>query len=525
MSDKNNFPDLSDLSQKYGIPFDPRYFDEGSDEDVKTREATFNSGAEDAKKEGNNSAKENLEDKQKSSYQKPATSSPKVIYDAEKIAFDKNSYGGAPEGPSGKVLLYEEKKDIPISQKRRGSVSLSKGDKRVAISDNSQTFAKNYLNEKKLGSYSPVEKRADGSVPVYRPKDKEAAVKKTQPIHKHYELTPGEKVKKFFRSFLPWKGDKAKEVIRKIVMDISAVLVLVCFGVFVSNYLEYRNELIKQEELESLQDAANDEMEAQWAVVKAKYPGVEFPEGMNIKWADLYAINQDLVGKLTISGTSIDTPVVKAPNDDYFKEHGEDYYLHHNFYKEESKYGAAYLDSYNAGKDLDKNNVIYSHNMTDGLGFAQLEKYYTIDGFKESPIIEYSTLFKDYSFKIYAVIITNGYPEADNNYLFRYITTSFSTDENFQSFIKAIDERKLYDTGVDITKDDKLITLSTCSYEIKKTDMGRLAVIGRLVRDGESKDVDASKAKVNENVRYPQIWYDEHNQKNPFKNSFRWQPE
>ena len=101
----------------------------------------------------------------------------------------------------------------------------------------------------------------------------------------------------------------------------------------------------------------------------------------------------------------------------------------------------------------------------------------------------------------------------------------FPSAENFEKFIQAIDERKLYDTGVDITKGDKLITLSTCSYEIKKTDMGRLAVVGRLVRPGEDISVDTSKAVANENIRYPQVWYDEHNMKNPYIDAYQWIPE
>ena len=76
-----------------------------------------------------------------------------------------------------------------------------------------------------------------------------------------------------------------------------------------------------------------------------------------------------------------------------------------------------------------------------------------------------------------------------------------------------------------INKNDKLITLSTCSYEIKQGEMGRLAVIGRLVREGESISVDTSKAVLNENVRYPQIWYDEHNMRNPFAGAYQWIPE
>ena len=78
--------------------------------------------------------------------------------------------------------------------------------------------------------------------------------------------------------------------------------------------------------------------------------------------------------------------------------------------------------------------------------------------------------------------------------------------------------------NIDVNENDKFITLSTCSYEIKQTQMGRLTVIGRLVRPGESSDGDFSLVKENPNPRYPQIWYDEHGIPNPYKDAFRWVP-
>ena len=43
--------------------------------------------------------------------------------------------------------------------------------------------------------------------------------------------------------------------------------------------------------------------------------------------------------------------------------------------------------------------------------------------------------------------------------------------------------------------------------------------MARLVRDGESSEVDTSKAVVNENQRFPQAWYDAKGNRNPFKNA------
>lgn len=456
----------------------------------------------------------------------------------------------SPQGPQGKRVIYSEPETEPIYLKRQRNANLPKKTvkgsvgfgsqpyvKHVASSqtaikqDDASTFSRTYEktisdSEKKSDLTDDVLINVKGkSRLVAANQEAEAKKRETQShVHAHYVDSPKDKFVKGIKTIIPWKGDPAKEVIRKIIMDISAILVLVCFGYFIDNYIQHQKQLENQNNLQNLYtESATDDLDAQWAAIKAKYPDIDFPDGMNIKYAELYAKNQDLIGWLNIPGTNIDTCVLQRKQD-LETDAEQDFYLRHNFYGEYDKYGNAYLDRYNTGETLDRNNTIYGHNMTDGLAFAQLEKYYTIDGFKESPVIRYSTLFEDYYFKVYAVIITNGYPEADNGYLFNYNVTGFSSKESFLSFIEALDERKLYDTGVDINENDVLITLSTCSYEIKATDMGRLAVIGRMVRKGESTSVDTSKAVMNDNVRYPQIWYDEHNLSNPYADAYQWKP-
>ena len=475
---------------------------------------------------------------------------PRIVYDINdpsasvKIEYQvrQSSYG-----PEGRRVVYAEQETESIAEKRRRNAQLQKTEKgsrgfgsqpyvkHVASSpeaikrDDEETFARTYISKKSdSAETSPV-----SETPLTESKDKLVALNpeaQKKRAHMHYEKSGAEKVKGFFKAFIPWKGDSAKEVFRKLIMNVSAILVFICFGYFIDNYLQHQNAITNKEELKdniinvTPEVITNDnELQEKWDEIKAKYPDVEFPEGMNIKWADLYGKNQDIIGWLKIDNTNIDSPVMHTPSDR--DTDNQDFYLRKNFYKNYDKYGTPYLEKYNSGATLDKNNTIYGHNMMDGLSFAQLEKYYTIDGFKDSPIIQYSTLYNDYYFKVYAVFITNGYPSGDNGYLFNYNMSNFGNIKNFETFIEAIDERKLYDTGVDINKNDKLITLSTCSYEIKQNEMGRLAVVGRLVRDGESTAVDTSKAVINENVRYPQIWYNEHNMKNPFANAEQWVPE
>lgn len=323
-------------------------------------------------------------------------------------------------------------------------------------------------------------------------------------------------MKDFCHRIFPVKGDSVGEGIRKVVADLAVIALVCCVGYFVMYGIDSYRAKKQQANLNGyvIPDAVEDvSMEAdEWAQFISKYPNVKFPEGMMQKYAYLYAINPDLVGWIKVPGTMIDVQVVQTDS-------AEAEYLHKDFYGDASRYGTPYMDYRNDPKYLSQNTTIYGHHMQDGLVFADLKKYKTIEGFKEAPIFYFDTLYKKYAFKVYAVIISNAYEEDDNGYIFNYTIPNFKSGEHFMSYIAALDERKLYTTGVDIKPDDKILTLSTCTYEF---DRARLAVVGRMVREGEDESVDVEKAQPNPNPRYPQKWYDVKKQTNPFAEAPKW---
>ncbi len=255
-----------------------------------------------------------------------------------------------------------------------------------------------------------------------------------------------------------------------------------------------------------------------------KYYGVEFPEGIKEEYKDLYAQNQDFAGWLTVPGTCIDTPC-------YQTQYPDQYYLKHDNYDQYTKYGIPYLDPGSKITTLSRNTVIYGHNFDDGLIFDELHNYQDPEYYKQYPIIEFSTPYKDYKFKIIAAFHSNGDSSGDKDgyedYLFYYVATEFG-NQSMEKFIKEIEQRSYIHTGVDVNADDKLITLSTCTYFFDrngKLENARFAVIGRLVREGESEEIDTSLVTKNENVRYPQLYYDVFGGTNPWRNDTKWIPE
>lgn len=309
------------------------------------------------------------------------------------------------------------------------------------------------------------------------------------------------------RRFLPWKGDGVVEIIRKSVFLLAIITIVVSAGIILNRYvLEPYMADRGLEELHS--NKINSGNYNSWAEIREQYPDVEFPDGMQLDLAAMYAQNQDLRGWIKISGMDIDLPVVQVENNDY--------YLKRSFKKTRSSYGTPFFDMTNSTTTLDRNTVIYGHTFkNETVMFSNLRDYRSIDGFKKAPVIECGTLYQDYYWKVYAVFISNGITRVGyNDYLINYTFTNVSSDKVFAEYIQELDRRKLYDTGVDMQPSDKILTLSTCAYDF---DGARLVVVARLIRPGESTSVDTSKAVANENPQYPQIYYDERKMTNPWK--------
>ena len=314
---------------------------------------------------------------------------------------------------------------------------------------------------------------------------------------------PPKENKKTFKS-------KANKIFRKIAY-VSAIICLVLSVSYLVNY--YITEPLKHRKSTSeLQNMLNNTVATVPGIdpleqIRKDYPGVNFPDGMNPNYAELYAINNEFAGQLTINGLDADYAVMQTDNNDK--------YLSVDFYGNASKYGQPYFDYRNDLRTLNRNTIIHGHNMrSDNEMFGMLEEYRKPETFKKAPTIKLNTLYGSYTFKIYAVIIVNSNSEQDNGKRFYYNFTN-ATDIEFADYLKELDKRKLYSTGVDINSQDKILTLSTCCYDFYDA---RLAVIGRLVRDGESAEVDTSLVTTASSPKYPQAYYDAKNKTNPYKN-------
>lgn len=310
----------------------------------------------------------------------------------------------------------------------------------------------------------------------------------------------------------PKKSGGALRVIRNIVVTLAALAIVACIAVLGYNYAQTRLNARQFDQAATL--LAEGKNAKDLTAVQKKYPDVTFPEDLNPAFGELYAQNQDLVGWVSVPGTALNYPVVQTDNDSF--------YQNHNFKKAASPYGTPFLSYKNDASELDLNNVLYGKNAEKAPRvFGELEAYRNADFFKKNPIIRYDTLSESYQFKVYGVFLTNSAPEQDNGYVFDYTVPNLGTVESFAGYIDQINQRRLYDTGVDILSSDKVLTLST---SVDDFEGARLVVVARLVRDGESKGIDETLVKKNKAPRYPQVWYDAAGKENPFTSADNWIP-
>lgn len=340
-----------------------------------------------------------------------------------------------------------------------------------------------------------------------QPQKKSQPAKTSAPAQKKSQSAAKKQAKKKVKKsrFIPTKDDGVLEIFRKVLFLVSTAVIIVCLGIIGNIYL-------LQPYLETKRNSKVDDL-LNNPVSENSLGDTVLPEGASYNLAQFYKENNDFYGYLSIPGTNMSMPVVQGKNNDQ--------YLTRNFFGEKTKYGCPFVNYKNTYASLDYNTSIFGHNMEyDDLVFGELENYRTIEGFKKAPIINLETMYAKHTFKIYAVFLADGAYDS-TGYYFHYIFTQLKDEAECAEYIEQLDQRKFYSTGVDILPTDKLLTLSTCCYDF---GTARLVVVGRLVREGESTDVDVTRATANSNPRYPDKYYSVKGIANPYKNAEKWIP-
>ena len=141
------------------------------------------------------------------------------------------------------------------------------------------------------------------------------------------------------------------------------------------------------------------------------------------------------------------------------KGNNNSYYLNHNFNKEYNIAGWVFMDYRNKLDGTDKNIIIYGHNTKDNSMFDTLRFVLNNDWQtnKDNLIITFITELKEYKYQVFST-----YEIKPEDF---YITTNFTSDENYKYFLGKIKERSNYNYKVDLDENDRVLTLSSCLGE------------------------------------------------------------
>lgn len=173
--------------------------------------------------------------------------------------------------------------------------------------------------------------------------------------------------------------------------------------------------------------------------------------------------NDELVAWIKIPGTVIDYPVMQTGSDN-------DYYLTHNFNKEEDAHGAPFLDV-NCKIGESENLIIYGHHMKDKTMFQNLMLYKDADFCESNGTIEFYTPTESSKYQVIFVILITAEQAEKFPY---YKCVDLSNDEVYEGFFQQCSRYAIWQSDDLPSAGTNLITLSTCEYS--QTD-GRLVVV------------------------------------------------
>jgi len=173
--------------------------------------------------------------------------------------------------------------------------------------------------------------------------------------------------------------------------------------------------------------------------------------------------NNDYVAWINIPGTVIDYPVVRSNRTEY--------YLHHMINGQESKLGCLFSLPTSDYQTPSKNIAIYGHHLSNSTAmFSTLMNYKREDYWRSHQTIQLDTIYGKRTYRIFAVI-NHTVSDWDAS------TASFRDDEAFLKFVNRAKRKAFYDTGIEVSESDHILTLITCDRSFGGVQ-GRLLVMG-----------------------------------------------
>lgn len=174
----------------------------------------------------------------------------------------------------------------------------------------------------------------------------------------------------------------------------------------------------------------------------------ELPEeegGFTVDFAGLQQQNPDCIAWIRFDNLDISYPVMKGTDNDY--------YLHHTFDGQELKAGSIFMDCQNTPDFSDMNTIIYGHNMKNDTMFGLLHEFEKKEAWEQNPCFYIYTPDGAWRYDIFSCFTVS-----DTSY-----TIYYDPGEDYTAYVEKLKQKSAYDTGVNVSGTDHIITLSTCT--------------------------------------------------------------
>lgn len=175
----------------------------------------------------------------------------------------------------------------------------------------------------------------------------------------------------------------------------------------------------------------------------------------------LWELNDDVVAWLYSEGTTINYPVAQG--------YDNNQYLRHLLDGTYNTAGTLFLDYRNEDDFSGRNSIIYGHKMKNGSMFASLLSYESQEYYEEHPVLLLVTPEKNYKIELFTAYLTSVESGAWKR--------NFDSDEAFLKWCERAKDRSYFECDVTPTAEDRILTLSTCSYAFENA---RFIVAGIL---------------------------------------------
>ena len=251
------------------------------------------------------------------------------------------------------------------------------------------------------------------------------------------------------------------------VFRLILLLVVLCCAVYVIRWL-YVGHAAKQQDRAVAEQYTQSVPQAEGSAGQSGDSPGDTGESyaLSVDFDALKQEGEDIVAWIRIPSIDvIDYPVVQR--NDFF-------YLERDWTGQTNSHGAIFLEEVNRPDFLDLHTIVYGHNMRDDTMFGLLEEYDSETFYRENggTILIYTPEVA-YTYEIFAVEHCSNSDEG-------IYTVGFIKDDVYAQFLQGMKDRSLYDTGVEVSEEDRVLTLSTCIYEFEGS---RFVVHAKLVAE------------------------------------------